>query len=74
MFERSEIGLLLLQSNLKSFLKVGITYASLQIPGNIPLEMELLISPDKGSETIFSSYFQDFSRDTARTNTFAGVK
>ena len=44
MFERSEIDLQLLQSNLELFLKIGITCASLQISENIPLEMELLIS------------------------------
>ena len=40
------------QSNLVSFLKIGITCASLQTSGNIPLEMELLISWDRDSETI----------------------
>ena len=43
-FERSNIGLQLLQSNLESFLKIGITSASLHISGNISLEMEFLIS------------------------------
>ena len=58
MFERSEIGLLLLQGNLESFLKIGITCASLQISGNIPIEMELLISSDRGSETISLAIFR----------------
>ena len=73
MFKRSNIGLQLLQSNLESVLKIGITCASLQVSGNIPLEMELLISWDTGSET-FSSYFQFFHKDTARTYAFPGVK
>ena len=43
--------------------KIGITYARLQILGNILLEMELLISWGSVRET-FSTSFQDFSRDT----------
>ena len=74
MFERSQIGLQLLQSNLESFLKVGITCASLQISGNIPLEMELLISTDRGSETISLATFRILVGILQRANTFAGVK
>ena len=44
MFERSEIGLYMLHDNLESFLKIGITCASSQISGSIPLEVEFSIS------------------------------
>ena len=47
------------------FLKICITCTSLQISVNIPLEMELLVSWDRGSET---------TRDTTRTYAFAEVK
>ena len=42
--KEKKIGLSLLQIDLESFLKIGMTCASLQMFGKIPLEMKSLIS------------------------------
>ena len=46
-----------MQSNLESFFKIGMTCASLQIFGNDPLEMESLISWERGKDIISLDVF-----------------
>ena len=56
-FERREIGLWLVQSNLESFLKFDMTCASLQMFVNDPLEMEPLISWERGKDIVSLNIF-----------------
>ena len=51
-FESKEIGLLLLQSNLVSILKIGTFFATLHMSEKIPVSKDLFISFASGKETV----------------------
>ena len=57
-FDKSEIGLLLLQSCWSPFLNIGIILAHLRILGNSPVEEDKLIRFANGFERRFLSCFR----------------